>query len=118
MPDGASERTTVARVWRGWTAAGDAAAYVDYLQRTGIRAYRETEGNLGAWILHRIDGDRAEFVVLSMWQSEAAIRAFAGADIGKAVFYPEDERFLLECDERVYHYEIVRPLQGPALNER
>lgn len=39
--------------------------------------------------------------------SEEAIRRFAGEDMERAVYYPEDERFLLEKNEHVTHYEVV-----------
>ena len=51
--------------------------------------------------------DRAEFLLVSLWDSEDAIRQFAGDDIEKAVFYPEDDRFLVERENRVSHYEVV-----------
>ena len=53
--------------------------------------------------------DRAgrSVLLLTLWESEDAIRRFAGDDIGRAVFYPEDERFLLARDERVTHYDVV-----------
>jgi len=38
----------------------------------------------------------------------AAVKAFAGDDHGTAVFYPEDDRFLVERDERSAHFEVVR----------
>lgn len=97
----------VTRTWGGATRTRDAEAYLDYLRRTGLKAYRNTAGNLGAACLRRIDGDRAEFVVVSLWDSRDAIRAFAGADIERAVFYPEDDRFLVERDLRVRHYDVV-----------
>ena len=97
----------IARSWRGVTAAHDADAYVDYLQQTGLTEFRQTEGNRGALALRRVDGERAEFVVLSLWESEVAIRRFAGENIEQAVFYPEDERFLIERDNVVTHYEVV-----------
>ena len=97
----------IARTWRGVTAARDADAYVDYLQQTGLAEFRQTEGNRGALALRRLEGERAEFVVLSLWESEAAIRRFAGDDIERAVFYPEDKRFLIERDNHVTHYEVV-----------
>jgi heme-degrading monooxygenase HmoA len=97
----------IARTWRGATRAHDADAYVQYLLETGLAEFRQTEGNRGALALRRIEGDRAEFVVLSLWESEAAVRRFAGQDIEKAVFYPEDERFLVDRDASVTHYEVV-----------
>jgi len=57
--------------------------------------------------LRRVVGDRAEFLLLTLWESEEAIRRFAGDDIARAVFYPEDERYLVARDERVWHYEVV-----------
>ena len=50
---------------------------------------------------------RAEFVTLSFWESRAAIEGFAGQDIEKAVFYPDDEQFLIERDLTVQHYQVA-----------
>jgi heme-degrading monooxygenase HmoA len=97
----------IARTWRGATKAEDAETYLGYLHRTGFAEYRSTPGNRGVLGLRRIVEDRAEFLLLSLWDSEDAIRRFAGDDIEKAVYYPEDERFLVERDERVSHYEVV-----------
>ena len=96
----------IARTWRGWTAAADTEAYVAYVRETGLAAYLATPGNLGAWILHRPEGERTEFITLSFWESRDAIRAFAGDDIERAVFYPDDDRFLVEREETVTHYEV------------
>jgi heme-degrading monooxygenase HmoA len=97
----------IARTWRGATKAEDAEAYLDYLNRTGFAEYRRTPGNHSALGLRRIVGDRAEFLLLSLWESEEAIRRFAGDDIEKAVFYPEDEQYLVDRDLNVSHYEVV-----------
>lgn len=97
----------IARTWRGATRAQDAETYLDYLHRTGLSEYRKIEGNRGVLALRRVTDDRAEFLLVSLWDSEAAIRRFAGSDIEQAVFYPEDERFLIERDNHVNHYEVV-----------
>jgi heme-degrading monooxygenase HmoA len=97
----------IARTWRGWTAAADADAYVDYLNETGLKEYRETPGNRGAWLLRRMDGDRAEFVTLTFWDDMDAVRRFAGEDPDRAVYYPEDERFLVEREDTVSHYDLI-----------
>jgi heme-degrading monooxygenase HmoA len=97
----------IARVWRGAVRAEDATAYAAYVQRTGIEGYRRTPGNRGAWLLWRADGDQAEFITMSLWDSQAAIERFAGQDIEKAVFYPEDDQFLIEKDLLVRHYEVA-----------
>ena len=96
----------VARTWRGWTRREDADAYVEYLERTGMRAYRGTPGNLGAWILRHDEGARTEFVTLTFWESLDAIRGFAGEDVERAVFYAEDDRFLVAREETVTHWQV------------
>jgi heme-degrading monooxygenase HmoA len=100
------DRLVIARIWRGAVRAEDADDYVAYIEGTGLREYRDTPGNRGAWLLRRIVGDRCEIVTLSHWDSLDSIRAFAGEDIERAVYYPEDERFLIEQDDRVTHWEI------------
>jgi heme-degrading monooxygenase HmoA len=97
----------IARTWAGAVRAADADAYLDYLHATGLAEYRATPGNRGVLALRRVTGDRAEFLLLTLWDSEEAIRGFAGDDTERAVFYPEDERFLVARDERVRHYEVV-----------
>jgi heme-degrading monooxygenase HmoA len=98
----------IARTWRGWVRTEDRAAYVDYVERTGMAEYRSTPGNQGAWMLARdLDDGRTEIVTLSLWASAEAIGDFAGEDIERAVFYPEDERYLVDRDTTVTHYEVV-----------
>jgi heme-degrading monooxygenase HmoA len=97
----------IVRTWRGATRADDGDGYLEYLRETGLRSYRATPGNRGAIGLRRIADGKAEFLLLSLWDSEDAVRAFAGDDLERAVFYPQDDRFLVERDERVNHFEIV-----------
>ena len=98
---------TVLRRWTGWIEPADRAAYHAYLEETGLSAYRATDGNLGAWATYRdLPDGRCEVVTLSLWRSRADIEQFAGSDISRAVFYPEDDRFLVERDRTSTHYEV------------
>ena len=36
-----------------------------------------------------------------------AVRAFAGSEPEKPVYYPEDEEYLLEIEDEVAHYDVV-----------
>jgi heme-degrading monooxygenase HmoA len=86
----------------------DREAYVEYIERTGMAEYRQTPGNLGAYMLTRDLGDgRTEVITLSFWESREMIRGFAGDDIEQAVFYPEDDRYLVDRDTTVTHHEVV-----------
>ena len=96
----------IARIWKGAVRRQDGDAYAEYMRRTGVAAYAETPGNRGVWMLRRdIDG-RTEFVMFTLWDSLAAVKAFAGQDHETAVFYPEDDRFLVERDPTATHYEV------------
>ena len=97
----------IARIWTGAVRLADGDEYVDYINDTGIAAYKATPGNQGAWMLRRDTAERTEFVTLSFWDDMEAVKGFAGEDPSVAVFYPEDERFLVEADQTVAHYEIV-----------
>lgn len=97
----------IARLWRGVTEAAKAEAYARYLEETGLREYRATPGNRGVLVLRRQEAGRAEFLLLSFWDSWEAIRSFAGPDVGRAVYYPRDSEFLLERGKRVLHHEVL-----------
>jgi heme-degrading monooxygenase HmoA len=96
----------IARIWRGVVRSKDTAEYVEYLRQTGIEHYRSTPGNLGAWILHRRLEDRPEILTFSLWHDMDSVRSFAGDDPSRAVYYPEDDRFLVERGSIVDHYEV------------
>jgi hypothetical protein len=95
----------IARIWHGRTPAAKADTYLAFLNERALPDYRGTAGNLAAFILRRVDGDVAHFITLTHWQSLRAIEAFAGADIARAKYYPEDAQFLLEFESTVQHYE-------------
>jgi heme-degrading monooxygenase HmoA len=101
------EVSMIARTWHGMVAAERADEYQTYLEQTGLPDYRATPGNRGVWVLRRTEGNRAHFLLVSLWESIDAIRAFAGDDVEQARYYPEDEDFLLELEPRVTHYEVV-----------
>jgi heme-degrading monooxygenase HmoA len=97
----------IARTWHGVTEAADADEYLDYLNRTGVPDLQATEGNRGVYVLRKIETGRAHFLLISLWESTDTIRSFAGADIARARYYPEDGRFLLELEPEVAHYEVL-----------
>lgn len=113
--------TLLARAWRGTTTAADADAYLAYLHATGLSAYQATPGNRGVLALRRVTDSHAEWLLVTLWESLDAVRAFVGAaadaDPTRAVFYPEDARFLTGRDERATHYEVVYASPAPDAAE-
>jgi heme-degrading monooxygenase HmoA len=96
----------IARIWKGAVRRQDGDDYARYMRETGVAAYARTPGNQGVWMLRRDVGERTEFVMFTLWNSLEAVRAFAGDDYETAVFYPEDERFLVERDLTAIHYQV------------
>jgi heme-degrading monooxygenase HmoA len=97
----------IARRWHGRVPSEKAEEYLDYVTQTGIADYRSTPGNLGAWILRRREGNVVHVETFTLWESEEAIRGFAGDDLLKARYYPKDADYLLEFEPEVLHFEAV-----------
>jgi heme-degrading monooxygenase HmoA len=97
----------MARIWRGRTPESKADTYLEYLRGTGLKEYAATPGNQGVLVLRRLAEGEAEFLLISLWESEEAIRRFAGEDFERAVYYPEDDEYLLERERNVAHYEVA-----------
>lgn len=98
----------IARVWFGRTKAEDYDSYLAYLEESGIAELKRTAGNRGVMVLRRVEGDEAEFGVVSFWDSLDDVKAFAGEDVDVARYFPDDERFLLEFTPRLKHFEVGR----------
>ena len=97
----------IVRMWHGRVRHEDAAAYREFLKERAIPDYQSVEGNINVKILERRESDATHFITMTMWEKLEDIEAFAGEDLEKAKYYPEDERFLLEFEPTVVHYEVV-----------
>jgi heme-degrading monooxygenase HmoA len=94
-------------MWKGAVRKADADDYVKYIAETGLAEYVQTPGNRGAWMLRRDAGEETEFITFTLWDSLDAVKAFAGEDYETAVYYPEDERFLVRQADICEHYEVA-----------
>ena len=96
---------SILREWRAEIRRATSAAYVRYVQDTGVVEYRRTAGNLGAVVAVRdLDESRSEIVTLSWWTSMDAIRAFAGDPPDRARYFPDDDQYLLTRPDHVRHF--------------
>ena len=96
----------IARMWHGRVPIAKADAYLAFLLRRALPDYRSVPGNRGAWVLRRDEGRITHFTTLTHWDSIKAIQAFAGREVARAKYYPEDSGFLLEFEPTVSHYEL------------
>ena len=97
----------IARIWTGVTKAQQAKEFHEYIKRTGVPGLTQTAGNRGVYVLRRSENNEAHFMMISLWDSYEAIKAFAGDDISHARLYPEDKDFLVRYDSNVAHYDSV-----------
>jgi heme-degrading monooxygenase HmoA len=96
----------IARIWHGKTRASDVEQYSAFVRSVAIPDYSKTPGFVSLSFLRKVDGDVAHFTLITYWKNLEAIRTFAGDDLDKAKYYPEDNDFLLEFEDRVQHYEV------------
>jgi heme-degrading monooxygenase HmoA len=95
----------ITRIWHHRTTPAKSDEYLNLMRTVAIPDYRSTPGDKGAYALRRIEGDTAHFLMITFWESEDAIRAFAGDDISVAKYYDFDKSFLLELEPTSSHYE-------------
>ena len=97
----------IARRWHGRVPAEKAREYLRLMNDVGLVDYRSTEGNRGAWCLHRREGDVVHVEMFTLWDDLEAIHRFAGDDLVKAKYYDFDPDFLLELEPEVTHFQVI-----------
>jgi heme-degrading monooxygenase HmoA len=96
----------IARIWHGRTALSNYEDYTEFLKRVAIPDYTKTKGFIKLTFLRRVENEEGHFTLITFWQNLEVIKNFAGDDFEKAKYYPEDDEFLLEFEEKVQHYEV------------
>ena len=96
----------IARIWHGRTSAKYYQAYTTFLKERAIPDYSNTEGFIRLIFLRALRNGVGHFTLITFWENIEAIKKFAGEEYEKAKYYPEDEDYLLEFEEREEHYEV------------
>jgi heme-degrading monooxygenase HmoA len=102
----------IARTWHGVTSLAKADEYLRLMRSVAVPDYQAVAGNRGVYVMRRIEGETAHFLLLTLWDSEDAIRQFAGEEIEKAKYYDFDPAYLLELEPTVTHYEVFASPYG------
>ncbi len=99
----------IARVWHGVVPAEKADAYAGYLvdSERGVKDYQRLPGNRGVALLRRAQGEQVHFLLLSFWDSRAAIAAYTGPDIERAQYFAFDLECLVDPEPTVSHHEVL-----------
>jgi hypothetical protein len=97
----------ISRHWTGVSKPGRARDYEDHLRSETFPAIAAIPGFRRASILRRDIEDGTEFQIVTVWDSIAAIRAFAGPTVDLAVVPPVVQALMLRCDDHVKHFEVA-----------
>jgi heme-degrading monooxygenase HmoA len=97
----------ITRVWHGWTAPANAAAYQALLLDEIFPAIagRGVAGYRGISLLRRELDAEVEFVTVMWFDSLDAVREFAGTDYHAAVVPAKARALLARFDARSQHYD-------------
>jgi heme-degrading monooxygenase HmoA len=98
----------IARLWHGWTKAADADTYQAALLNTILPDMQRVKGYHGGHVLRKENGDETEFVVLTFWESLAAVKQFAGANFTQPVITRAASEVLTRYDQQATHYTSFR----------
>jgi heme-degrading monooxygenase HmoA len=96
----------IARHWREWTKPQDADVYEMLLKTQVLPGLNKIAGYRGGFVLRDNTADEVEFVVINLFDSVEAVRAFAGPDYTIAIFEPEARRLLSRIETTARHYEV------------
>jgi heme-degrading monooxygenase HmoA len=102
----------IARVWSASATAGGADRYRAHFTGTVLPQLRGLDGFLGAELMEDDTGDRTHLLVVTRWETRAAIGRFAGDDPTRAVVEPAAEAALIDFAATVRHYEVVVRVEG------
>ncbi|GAA2586364.1 antibiotic biosynthesis monooxygenase [Actinomadura fulvescens] len=97
----------IARVWGALATEKGADAYRSHFEGEVVPALRRVEGHRGAYLMERETEGSVEIEVVTLWESMAAIRAFAGPDVDTAVVEPAARAALTGFDDTVTHFTVV-----------
>ena len=96
----------IARHWKGVARAEEARNYIHHLRLETFPQLSAIDGFVDATILKREVDEGIEFLIITVWQSLDAIKAFAGENLTEAVVPQNVQDMMITFDTHATHYEI------------
>jgi heme-degrading monooxygenase HmoA len=102
-------------MWHGVASKQNLSCILEELTSSRLRGSLDAKGNLGGVILSRESNGTAEVFVLTLWESEEAIRGFAGDNLHAPAYRPGDEKFVVSQEPLVKYFDtwILQPDEHP-----
>jgi hypothetical protein len=96
----------IARLWWGDAYVSGADPYLDHLRTTLLPELEAIPGFRGLTVIARREGVIVRHGVLTYWDSEEAVRAFA-PELRRAVVPDAVQPLLAGFDDTVTHWEVL-----------
>ena len=93
----------ITRIFRARVPAAHQAEFEEKFLTVSVPFVRSAAGCVSLTVGRPTKWSADEYVMVSVWQSEAVLAAFAGKDWSQPVIPRGMERFIAEC--WVHHYE-------------
>ena len=107
-----NKKSKIIRTWKGWTTIENASIYEDLLINEIFRGVQK-EGVKGlekVTITRQIKNEEVEFLLILVFDSLDAIKAFAGVNYEIAYMPDKAKQVLLRYDETAQHHEFRKEL--------
>ncbi len=98
------------RLWHGEVEIAKADEYEKFMIDRAAPDYGSVEGLIKLYFQRKDEGEKAHFLLVTLWDSIDSIKKFAGDDPEIAKYYPEDDDFLLKKEKHVSIYRVFYEL--------
>ena len=97
---------TIMRLWHGEVSIEKADEYEKFMVERAAPDYSSVNGLLNLSFQRQNEKSKAHFLLISIWDSLASMKKFAGENPELAKYYPEDDDFLLKKEKYSSVYNI------------
>lgn len=113
---GTKIRKAIGRMWHGVASKQHLSRILKHLSSSRLRGSLDAQGNLGGVLLSHEANGAAEVYILTLWESEQAIRGFAGDNIHAPAYRPGDEKYVIgpEPTVKFFDAEILQLEEDPG----
>ncbi|RFC34943.1 MAG: Antibiotic biosynthesis monooxygenase [Candidatus Nitrotoga sp. SPKER] len=95
----------IVRIFRAQVHAGHETEFEKKFHEVSLPLVKSQQGLISVSIGRPVISSPLEFIMISTWQDEAALRKFVGDNYTRAVIPPVMEQHMAAC--WVHHYEIM-----------
>lgn len=96
----------ITQLWRSIIRVNRSEEYLSHLRERIIPAYRSANGNQSVYILLDLKGEFASILLLSFWESRAALEVFTNSQL-EFVTRRLEREFVLASESTTTVYEVI-----------